>query len=83
MLLARVAGALKAPLTAMASVLAALPRGMAISLGALAESKPAAPTAPTPAAAAAGEITDTSEAAAAPPPADEAASTQADQAEEE
>lgn len=82
-LLARVAGALKAPLTAMASVLAALPRGMAIALGALAESKPAAPTAPTPAAAAAGEITDTSEAAAAPPPAEEAASTQADQAEEE
>ena len=40
-LLARVAGALQAPLTAMAGVLAAVPRGLATVLGALAEKKPA------------------------------------------
>jgi len=40
-LLARVAGALQAPLAAMAGVLAAVPRGLATVLGALADKKPA------------------------------------------
>jgi len=45
-LLARVAGALQAPLAAMASVLAAVPRGLATVLGALADKKPAPAAAP-------------------------------------
>ena len=45
-LLARVAGALQAPLTAMAGLLAAVPRGLATVLGALAEKKPAPAAAP-------------------------------------
>ncbi|MBS1195800.1 MAG: ribosomal protein [Actinobacteria bacterium] len=45
-LLARVAGALQAPLAAMASVLAAVPRGLATALGALADTKPAPEAAP-------------------------------------
>ena len=45
-LLARVAGALQAPLAAMASVLAAVPRGLANVLGALADKKPAPEAAP-------------------------------------
>jgi len=48
-LLARVAGALQAPLAAMAGVLAALPRGLATAMSALVEKKPAA-AAPAPAA---------------------------------
>ena len=45
-LLARVAGALQAPLAAMAGVLAAVPRGLATVLSALADKKPAAAPAP-------------------------------------
>ena len=46
-LLARVAGALQAPLSAMARLLAALPRGMATAMSALADKKPV-PTAAAP-----------------------------------
>ncbi len=90
-LLARVAGALQAPLAAMAGVLAAVPRGLATVLGALAEKKPAAPEA-APAAAEAAietetetetEIPASEAAAAAAPPAEEAATDEADKAEEE
>jgi len=53
-LLSRVAGALQAPLATMAGLLAAVPRGLATVLSALAEKKPApaaaAPAAPAPAA---------------------------------
>jgi large subunit ribosomal protein L10 len=90
-LLARVAGALQAPLAAMAGVLAALPRGLATVLSALAEKKSAAAAAPE--AAPAADAPDTaiethtetpgSEAAAAAPPAEEAATDEADKAEEE
>ena len=45
-LLARVAGALQAPLAAMAGVLAAVPRGLATVLSALVEKKPAPAPAP-------------------------------------
>jgi len=45
-LLARVAGALQAPLAAMAGVLAAVPRGLATVLSALADKKPAPAPAP-------------------------------------
>mgnify|MGYP001119439831 CR=1 FL=1 len=53
-LLARVAGALQAPLAAMAGVLAALPRGLATAMDALAGKKPA-PAAPAEAPAAPAE----------------------------
>jgi len=98
-LLARVAGVLQAPLARMAGLLAALPRGMATALSALIDQKPApAPAAaPAPEAAPAAEASpaetelpgsDTeqpgSEAIqAAAPPAEEAATDEAVQAEEE
>jgi large subunit ribosomal protein L10 len=62
-LLARVAGALQAPLAAMAGVLAAVPRGLATVLSALAEKKPAPAPAPE-AAPAAAEAETAAEAAA-------------------
>ena len=62
-LLARVAGALQAPLAAMAGVLAAVPRGLATVLSALADKKPAAAPAPE-AAPAAAEADTTAEAEA-------------------
>jgi len=62
-LLARVAGALQAPLAAMAGVLAAVPRGLATVLSALADKKPAAAPAPE-AAPAAAEAETAAEAAA-------------------
>jgi large subunit ribosomal protein L10 len=98
-LLARVAGVLQAPLAAMAGLLAAVPRGLATVLSALAEKKPAA--AATAEAAPAADAPETapetaietaietptetpgSEAAAAAPPAEEAATDEADKAEEE
>jgi len=99
-LLARVAGALQAPLAAMAGVLAAVPRGLATVLGALAEKKAAAAAASEAARAAAEAETATETeiatesatetetpgseaAAAAAPPAEEAATDEADKAEEE
>ena len=101
-LLARVAGALQAPLAAMAGVLAAVPRGLATVLGALAEKKAAAAAASEAARAAAEAETATATesaaaiesatetetpgseaAAAAAPPAEEAATDEADKAEEE
>jgi large subunit ribosomal protein L10 len=90
-LLARVAGALQAPLAAMAGLLAAVPRGLATVLSALAEKKSAAAAASE--AAPVADATETaietqtetpgSEAAAAAPPAEEAATDEADKAEEE
>jgi large subunit ribosomal protein L10 len=102
-LLARVAGALAAPLAAMAGVLAALPRGLATAMDALVGKKPAAAPAPAPAPAPATEAAEAAEIApagtaeaeaatetpageaadAALPPAEEAASIEADKAEEE
>jgi large subunit ribosomal protein L10 len=98
-LLARVAGVLQAPMTRMAGLLAGLPRGMATALSGLIDKKPtpapipeAAPEA-APAAEASATVTDSpgsdterpgsgAEQAAAPP-AEEAATNEADQAEEE
>jgi large subunit ribosomal protein L10 len=91
-LLARVAGALQAPLAAMAGLLAAVPRGLATVLSALAEKRLAAAAealeaAPAEDAAETAIETQTetpgSEAAAAAPPAEEAATDEADKAEEE
>jgi large subunit ribosomal protein L10 len=95
-LLARVAGALQAPLAAMAGVLAAVPRGLATVLGALAEKKPAPAPAPeaVPAVEEAESAAETAvetateesgseAAAAAEQPAEEAATSEADKAEEE
>ena len=100
-LLARVAGALQAPMARMAGLLAALPRGMVTALSGLIDKKPAPETAP--AAAPAPEAAPAAEASAAEtglpgsdteqpgseaeqaagPPAEEAATNEADQAEEE
>lgn len=96
-LLARVAGALQAPVARMAGLLAALPRGMATALSGLIDKKPPE-AAPAPEAAPVGETSATetglpgsdteqpgseAEQAAAGPPAEEAATNEADQAEEE
>jgi len=100
-LLARVAGALQAPMARMAGLLAALPRGMVTALSGLIDKKPPPETAP--AAAPAPEAAPAAEASAAEtglpgsdteqpgseaeqaagPPAEEAATNEADQAEEE
>jgi large subunit ribosomal protein L10 len=99
LLLARVAGALQAPVARMAGLLAALPRGMATALSALIDQKPV----PAPAAAPAPEAAPVAEGSpaetelpgsetelpgseaeqATAPPAEEAATNEADQAEEE
>lgn len=89
-LLARVAGVLQAPVARMAGLLAALPRGMATALSGLIDKKPAE-AAPAPEAAPETGLpgSDTeqpgseAEQAAAGPPAEEAATNEADQAEEE
>jgi large subunit ribosomal protein L10 len=88
-LLARVAGVLQAPVAGLARLLAALPRGMATALSALADKKPA-PVAAAPEAAVTADAGPTvieqpgSEATeAAAPPAAEAAKNEADEAEEE
>ena len=100
-LLARVAGALQAPMARMAGLLAALPRGMVTALSGLIDKKPPPETAP--AAAPAPEAAPAAEASAAETglpgsdteqpgseaeqaagaPAEEAATNEADQAEEE
>ena len=87
-LLARVAGALQAPLAAMAGLLAAVPRGLATVLGALADKKPAPAAAPAAAPEAEAAEVPTEEpgsetAAAVEQPAEEAAKNEADKAEEE
>lgn len=65
-LLARVAGALQAPLAAMAGLLAAVPRGLATAMSALADKKPAPAAAPEAPAAEVPTEGPGSEAAAAP-----------------
>jgi large subunit ribosomal protein L10 len=78
-LLARVAGALQAPLAAMAGVLAALPRGLATAMDALAGKKPAPAV---PAEAAAEAAAETAAEAAAESAAESAAEAAAETAEE-